>query len=500
MRKRVLIADDAELNRAILSNILCDQFDVIEAKNGAEALEIIADRRSEISILLLDILMPEMDGFAVLEHMKKRGFLDFIPVIIISSESTANSVDKAYELGATEFITKPFNPAVVRHRVMNNIKLFNRQQALMQVVTDKVYERNRYADMMINILSTVMEVKNGESGLHILHINTITRILAENLLTITDKYTYTYEEIQLISNASSLHDIGKMAIPDEIINKPGKLTDEEFAIMKTHSEKGAQLIHSLIEYKDEALVKYAYDICLYHHERYDGRGYPCGLKGEEIPIWAQIVSVADVFDALISERVYKAAYTPEKALNMICGGECGEFNPLIIQCLLTSKEQILAALSRASSADKWEGKVRAVQGDLEKIRSDGFAGKTLKKFSLEMAKHKYFVTLSDGVLFEYNVADNEIVINANPKFGIMKDIVFDANDREQASQYLYMPAFDKAQELFHASTPDNPEVVFDYDRDMGDSKIVYTVRMLSIFSPDKKSCLSVVGKINTKKK
>lgn len=500
VRKRVLIADDAELNRAILSNILSDQFDVVEAKNGAEALDIISDKRNGISILLLDILMPEMDGFTVLEHMRKRGYLDYIPVIIISSESTANSVDKAYELGATEFITKPFNPAVVRHRVMNNIKLFNRQQALMQVVTDKVYERNRYADMMINILSTVMEVKNGESGLHILHINTITRILAENLLTMTDKYVYTFEDIQLISNASSLHDIGKMAIPDEIINKPGKLTDEEFAIMKTHSEKGAKLIESLIEYKDEALVKYAYDICLYHHERYDGRGYPCGLKGEEIPIWAQIVSVADVFDALISERVYKAAYTPEKALDMICGGECGEFNPLIIQCLLKSKDQIIDALSRASAAEKWEEKVRAVQGDLEKIRTDGFAGKTLKKYSVEMSKHKYFVTLSDGVLFEYNVMDNEVIVYANPKLGVKKDIVFDSNDREQASKYFYMPAFDRAQELLHNSTAENPEVVFDYERDMGDSVIVYTVHMLSIFSQDKKSRLAVVGKINIKRK
>ncbi len=494
-RKRVLIADDAELNREILKNILHDQFDVVEAKNGAEALKIMSNKESGISILLLDILMPETDGFGVLEIMKKRGYLDYIPVIIISSESTANSVDKAYELGATEFITKPFNPAVVRHRVMNNIRLFNRQQALMQIVTDKVYERNRYADMMINILSTVMEVKNGESGLHILHINTITRILAETLLTMTDKYTYTKEDIQLISNASSLHDIGKMAIPDEIINKPGKLTAEEFAVMKTHSAEGAKLIKSLIEYEDEPLVRYAYEICLYHHERYDGKGYPCGLKGEEIPIWAQIVSVADVFDALISERVYKAAYTPEKALEMICGGECGEFNPLIIQCLLKSKDRILDALDRASSAEKWEEKVRAVQGDLEKISSEGFSGKTLQKYSVEMAKHKYFTTLSDGILFEYNVMEDEVVVFGNPKLGVPKDIVFDPTDREQVSKYLFMPAFDKAQELLNTATPETPETVFEFERDMGTATKVYNIRMLSIFSADKKSCLAVVGKI-----
>ena len=494
-RQRVLIVDDAELNREMLKSMLIEQFDVVTAENGAQALKIISDKDNEVSIVLLDILMPEMDGFAVLEHMKKHGYLDYLPVIIISAESTADSVDKAYELGATEFITKPFNPAVVRHRVTNNIRLFNRQQALMQVVTDKVYERNRYAAMMINILSTVMEVKNGESGLHILHINAITRILAENLLTMTDKYSYTSEDIQLISNASSLHDIGKMAIPDEIINKPGKLTAEEFEIMKTHSEKGAKLIESLVEYKDEALVKYAYEICLYHHERYDGRGYPCGLKGEEIPIWAQIVSVADVFDALISERVYKAAYTPEKALEMICNGECGEFNPLLIQCLLKSKEKIVSALRRASSAEKWEEKVRSVQGDLENISSEGFAGKVLKKFSVEMAKHKYFVTLSDGILFEYNIMDDEIVMFANPKLGIEEDVVFDPTDREQVSKHFFMPVFDKAQELLRTATYENPETVFEFERDMGDSVKVYSVHMLSIFSADKKSCLSVVGKI-----
>ncbi|MDE7257019.1 MAG: response regulator, partial [Clostridia bacterium] len=303
-RKRVLIVDDVELNRFILKGILCADFDVVEAESGKEALDILKKESSDIAIVLLDIIMPEMDGFAVLAAMQKHGYMNYIPVIIISTESTAQYVDKAYEMGATDFINKPYNPNVVLHRVLNTIKLFNRQQTLMDIVTEQVYEKHRYADMMINILSTVMEMKNGESGLHILHINTITRILTENLLLLTDKYTFSKSDIQLICVASSLHDIGKIAIPDEIINKPGKLTEEEFAVMKTHSEQGAKMIQSLTEYKDERLIKFAYDICLYHHERYDGKGYPMGLKGEQIPIWAQIVSVADVFDALISERVY----------------------------------------------------------------------------------------------------------------------------------------------------------------------------------------------------
>ncbi|MDE7076755.1 MAG: response regulator, partial [Clostridia bacterium] len=236
--KRVLIVDDVELNRFILKGILCADFEVVEADSGRAALDILRKDNSDIAIVLLDIVMPDMDGFQVLEAMKKQGYLNYLPVIIISTESTAHYVDKAYDLGATDFINKPYNPNVVLHRVLNTIKLFNRQHTLMEIVNEQVYEKHRYADMMVNILSTVMEMKNGESGLHILHINTITRILTETLLQMTDKYTFTKSDIQLICVASSLHDIGKMAIPDEIINKPGKLTPEEFDIMKTHSAKG----------------------------------------------------------------------------------------------------------------------------------------------------------------------------------------------------------------------------------------------------------------------
>lgn len=495
-RKRVLIVDDVELNRFILKGILCADFDVVEAESGKEALDILKKESSDIAIVLLDIIMPEMDGFAVLASMQKHGYLNFIPVIIISTESAAQYVDKAYEMGATDFINKPYNPNVVLHRVLNTIKLFNRQQTLMDIVTEQVYEKHHYADMMVNILSTVMEMKNGESGLHILHINTITRILTENLLLLTDKYTFSKSDIQLICVASSLHDIGKIAIPDEIINKPGKLTEEEFAIMKTHSEKGAKMIESLTEYKDERLIKFAYDICLYHHERYDGKGYPMGLKGEQIPIWAQIVSVADVFDALISERVYKKAYTPEKALEMIINGECGLFNPLIVQSLINSNKQILAALSHVSAAEKWEEKAKYVANDVEKYHINTFSNKSLEFSSSNIAKLKFLTESSDGLVFDYSLTDGEMVISANPELGVNEDIVFDPLDREQANKHFYMPAYDKAVELLHMATPQKPDVEFEYPRAEGDMLKVYRVCMRCIYSDDRATLVNIIGKIN----
>ena len=498
--KRVLIVDDVELNRFILKGILCADFDVVEASGGQEALDILKKDGSNISIVLLDILMPEVDGFAVLESMRKHGYLNYIPVIIISTESTAQYVDKAYEMGATDFINKPYNPNVVLHRVLNTIKLFNRQQTLMQIVTEQVYEKHRYADMMINILSSCMEVKNGESGSHILHINTVTRILAENLLSLTDRYSFSKSDVQLIGMASSLHDIGKIAIPDGIVNKSGKLTAEESEIMKTHPAHGAKMLQSLVEYKDERLIKFAYDICLYHHERYDGGGYPVGLKGEEIPVWAQIVSVADAFDELISGMASKAAYAPDKALEMIVGEECGAFNPILIQCLLNSEKQILDALSNTSAAEQWEEKTKFVANDVEKYHINTFSDKSLEYSNSTIAKLKFLTANSDGLIFDYSFADSEMVIKANEALGIKEDIALNPLDREQASKYFYMPAFEKAIEVLRRATPVNPEASFDYPRADGDRLITYKVRMLCIYGEDRVNCVSVIGKIITEER
>ena len=339
-RPRVLIVDDAELNRDILRAMLEDDYEILEASCGEEAVEQLEERGSDISIVLLDINMPGMSGFDVLSAMSKNGWIDDVPVIMISAESGEETVLNAYELGASDYISRPFDARVVRHRVTNIIHLFAKQRRLSSLLAQQFYERDRESRMLVDIMAGAMELRNGESGLHVLHIRNFTDILLERLGQKTDKYGISAKERNTISMASTLHDIGKMAIPDAILNKPGRLTDEEYAVMKTHAAIGAEMLERLDQYRDDPLMKTASAICRWHHERWDGRGYPDGLKGDEIPIAAQVVSVADVYDALTSERVYKAAYSHEKAMEMIIRGECGAFNPLLIQCLVDVQDKI----------------------------------------------------------------------------------------------------------------------------------------------------------------
>lgn len=332
-KNKILIVDDSSINRILLSEMLQDKYEILEAENGKEAVELIDEYQRELSLVLLDIIMPEMDGFEVLSIMKKNDWIENVPVIIISAETASSYVDKAYDLGAVEYINRPFDEKTIRRRVKNIVMLYTKQKLLEDMVVEQMLEKEKNSLMMIEILSHIVEFRNEESGLHVMNIRMLTEILLGQLVQITDEYHLTPERISLISNASALHDIGKITIPSEILNKPGRLTAEEFEIMKTHSEVGAQMIESVKEYENEELVKIARDICRWHHERYDGRGYPDGLKGEEIPIAAQAVAMADVYDALTNERVYKSAYSHEKAMQMIMNGECGTFNPFLIQCL-----------------------------------------------------------------------------------------------------------------------------------------------------------------------
>ncbi len=339
-RLLILVADDAEENRELLSEMLKDRYDIIEAENGEKAIELLHGYGKSISLVLLDLLMPVMDGFDVLAQMGAEKWLEDIPVIMISSEDSASCVARAYELGAVDYIGRPFNINIVYRRVQNTIKLYAKQRRLATLVTNQIYEKEKNNQIMISILSQIVEFRNGESGLHVMRINMITGMLLERLAVKSDKYPLSWEERSIITMASSLHDIGKIGIPEEILNKPGKLTREEFEIMKQHSAIGADMLKSLKRYQNEELVKIAYEICRWHHERYDGRGYPDGLKGDEIPISAQVVSLADVYDALVSERVYKKAFSPEKALEMIQNGECGSFNPLLLECLVDIRDRV----------------------------------------------------------------------------------------------------------------------------------------------------------------
>lgn len=337
----ILIVDDSQINREILAEMLGDEYRIHDAASGKECIKLLNQYGTGISLVLLDIVMPEMDGFEVLDYMAEHHWIEDIPVIMISSEDSVSSIRKAYELGVSDYISRPFDAHVVYQRVFNTIKLYAKQRRLITLVSDQMYERDKNNRMMVSILSQIVEFRNGESGSHVVNIKRITELLLDRLPMRTNKYTLSSTEQLLIPMAAALHDIGKIGIDDKILNKPGRLTKEEFEIMKTHSAIGANMLESLEQFHDEPLIKIAHDICRWHHERYDGRGYPDGLKGDEIPISAQIVSIADVYDALVSERVYKKAYTHEKAMDMILNGECGTFNPVLLECLKDIQDELV---------------------------------------------------------------------------------------------------------------------------------------------------------------
>lgn len=337
---QLLVVDDSEMNREILKEILGKEYRILEACDGEEALKMLEQYGTEISLVLLDIIMPKMDGFEVLAYMNRDKWIEDIPVIMISSEESESYIRRAYELGASDYISRPFDAKVVYQRVINMIKLYAKQRRLIHLVTDQIYEKEKNNRMMTGILSQIVEFRNGESGLHVLHINILTQLLLEKLMRKSENYDLSWSQQHMIATASALHDIGKIGIDEKILNKSGKLTKEEFEAMKQHTIIGARMLDRLEMYHDEEMMKYAYEICRWHHERYDGKGYPDGLKGEEIPISAQVVSLADVYDALVSDRVYKKAYSHEKAMEMILNGECGMFNPLLLECLVEIQDKV----------------------------------------------------------------------------------------------------------------------------------------------------------------
>ena len=343
-QETILIVDDSALNRMVLIEILGkENYTFLEAENGQQAVELL-DCHPEVDLLLLDITMPEIDGFGVLETMNQYHWIEETPVIMISAEDAYSFIERAYDLGASDYITRPFDARVVCRRVSNTLMLYAKQKRLVQMVAEQVYEKEKVSNTMISILSHIVEFRNNESGLHVVHIRTITELLLRRLRKKTDRYPLTEADISLISTASALHDIGKINIPEQILNKPGRLTKEEFEIVKTHSAVGEHMLRQIPFNQNEPLVKIAREICRWHHERWDGRGYPDGLKGDEITISAQVVSLADVYDALTSERCYKAAFDHETALNMIVNGECGAFNPLLLECLMDGADQIKQAM------------------------------------------------------------------------------------------------------------------------------------------------------------
>lgn len=435
-RKKILIADDSELNRDMLMAMLSEDYDTITACNGIEAVAAIQKYGSQIDLILLDIVMPKMDGFQVLDAMKENNWLEDIPVIMISAVNTPSVIHRAFENGVVDYICRPFDAAVVKRRVSNTVKLFEKQKALAEMVADQIYQKEKSGNLMITILSHIVEFRNGESGLHVLHINSITRILLQHLVEKTDKYQLSFEDINLISMASALHDIGKISIPDDVLNKPARLTREEFEILKTHSQVGADILKSL-PFQNEPLVKYAYDICRWHHERYDGGGYPDRLAGEDIPIWAQVVSIADVYDALTSERVYKRAYSHEVAMAMIFNNECGVFNPLLLECLKECEDAIREEISETNERMLISGKtdVKNVVRELAMHKELSSQERAYEMLEKEKTRNDFIFSVSDEMFFEYQCESQ--ILTLSPKaadlFGVAENTFNPVKNAELAA-------------------------------------------------------------------
>ena len=454
-RQTILIVDDAEMNRMMLSDMLGDQYDYVEAADGREALRIL-EKNVSIDLILLDINMPEMNGFEVLEEMNRYHWIQEVPVIMITAEESVESMEHAYSLGVTDYIPRPFNVYIVRRRVENTLNLYVNQKRLMRLVSDQIAEKEENNTLMVSILSNVVEIRNHESGDHIRNIRRITESLLHQLVQKTKAYHLSEEDIALIKTASSLHDIGKITIPEEILNKPGKLTKEEFEIMKTHSAAGAQILEQMKYGQDKPLYRYALEICRWHHERWDGHGYPDGLMGEEIPISAQIVAIADVYDALTSERCYKKAYDHTTAINMILNGECGAFNPLLLECLTETAPQLRIVTGV-------NGDAMPYRFELNRLSEEILAHADLPKndriqnlLDTMQERIDFFASTSGGIQFEYDAISRLADVtnwNEPPQYRHSVKNVTRANDFRYLSQY----DFKRLRDAMDATTKENPE-------------------------------------------
>ena len=454
-RQTILIVDDAEMNRMMLSDMLGDQYDYVEAADGREALRIL-EKNVSIDLILLDINMPEMNGFEVLEEMNRYHWIEEVPVIMITAEESVESMEHAYSLGVTDYIPRPFNVYIVRRRVENTLNLYVNQKRLMRLVSDQIAEKEENNTLMVSILSNVVEIRNHESGDHIRNIRRITELLLHQLVQKTKAYHLSEEDIALIMTASSLHDIGKITIPEEILNKPGKLTKEEFEIMKTHSTAGAQILEQMKYGQDKPLYRYALEICRWHHERWDGHGYPDGLMGEEIPISAQIVAIADVYDALTSERCYKKAYDHTTAINMILNGECGAFNPLLLECLTETAPQLRIVTGV-------NGDAMPYRFELNRLSEEILAHADLPKndrvqnlLATMQERIDFFASTSGGIQFEYDAVSRLADVtnwNEPPQYRHSVKNVTRVND----FRYLSQHDFKRLRDAMDATTKENPE-------------------------------------------
>ncbi len=485
------------MNRSILADMLEGTYEIIEAEDGLKAVAALQQHETDIDLVLLDIVMPDMDGFQVLEVMNARHWIDNIPVIMISAETATSHVERAYSLGCTDFISRPFDALVVHRRVVNTILLYAKQKKLVAMVTDQIYEKERQSGLMIDILSHIVEFRNGESAQHVINVRTLSDLFLSRLVEKTDRYHLTRADISRITTAASLHDVGKIAIASEILNKPGRLTPEEFAIMKTHSAVGSQMMDDLPRfYQDDPLVKVARDICRWHHERYDGRGYPDGLVGDEIPISAQVVALADVYDALTSARVYKPAFSHEKAAEMILGGECGVFNPLLLECLRDIASSLPERLRDVGSARVSPTSISNLETEMHRYEELSASERTLRLLEHERMKYSFFAAMSQEIQFEFTLDPPMVTLNAwgAHKLGLHETILSPMQDA-QVLKCLVAEDQEALAAALHATTPAQPVVKRDCRINLqGDHRWYQVVARATWSSTDPPQYTGAIGK------
>ena len=496
-RQKILIVDDSKLNRDILKEILGETYNYLEAENGNQAIQMIGEN-IEIDLMLLDLNMPQMNGFEVLKIMKRSQCIAEIPVIMVSSEDAVDTMRKAYELGITDYITRPFDSVIVKKRVQNTLGLYMNQKHLINVVYDQVYEKEENNDIMIRIMSNILGSRNSESREHILHIKTATEMMLRQLVKLTDAYPLTEADIALITTASSLHDIGKIRIPEEILNKPGRLTVEEFKIMKTHSELGADIIKDMDFPQDHPLVHTAWEICRWHHERWDGKGYPDGLTGEEIPISAQVVSIADVYDALTSERCYKKAFDHDTAIKMILDGQCGQFNPILLKCLEELSLQFSKMLSKEMDSNKYYYEAQRLSNEILSEKSLPNKNYSQNVVKIMQEKIDFFRSHSGKNSIEYNAISGQLIIineeqqilcqRDDPKFDIFN--VFEVS----------MEDIQHIRFLLNQTSVQNNEITLQIKAKVKNDSQMYHLKLRTLWSPLKKDgYIGIVGYFDTVK-
>lgn len=493
-KQKILIVDDSEINRAMLKEILGEGYEYLEAENGLRAIEILR-RRTDIALVLLDLIMPEMNGFDVLRVMQCYAWQEEIPVIVISAAEDTRSVERAYDMGVADYIRRPFERVMVLRRVKNALMLYAKQKRLTRLVTDQVYEKEHNGVLMISILSHVVEFRNSESGQHVLHIRTLTDLLLHQLVQKTDRYQLDESDISLISTASALHDIGKIMIPEEILNKPGRLTEEEYATIKTHTTEGARILKGLAIGQDEPLVKVAHAICRWHHERWDGGGYPDRLKGDEIPIAAQVVALADVYDALTSERCYKQSYSHEKAVDMILHGECGSFNPLLMECLRESSELLRTELQRSEYDRGFCHETRRLSEEILHREALPREDRAQRLLDLERERTAFYAEQRGGIQFDYDILSGSVTVVNRYEDPVNRTQKLDF-DKGMGLTFLSGKDRRKLLDAIADATPEEPDAAFSVLIAVDQEYRLHRLVMHTMWSrAGVRHCVSVVGQI-----